>query len=270
MSQPATPEALARRFVTLPLSELQPNQGQIDGLPANPRTITADKLDRLKRDIEQYPELLELRGLLVYPYQGKYVIIGGNMRYAALTQLGHRQAPCVIIPAETSADRLRAYTILDNAPFGQWDWDALANEWDEAQLPEWGVDVWQNPTVTSAFAAPQQDATAQPVPVQSTASESGDSQPSPATAPAETQAPASDYDPGNETYGLNTGADIESSKQLIRIKVGGCVIFPSEEEQERMERSIKAYGDRFGVSFGYITYLLDIEDDYKRSQENKD
>lgn len=141
MSQPTTPEALARRFVTLPLSELQPNNGQIDGLPANPRTITADKLERLKRDIEQYPELLELRGLLVYPYEGKYVIIGGNMRYAALTQLGYRQAPCVIIPADTSADRLRAYTILDNAPFGQWDWDALANEWDEAQLPEWGVDL---------------------------------------------------------------------------------------------------------------------------------
>ena len=123
------------------LSMLELNEGQIAGLPANPRQITEAKLEQLKKDIEAYPEMLNLRGLLVYPHDGKYVIIGGNMRYRAMTELGMESAPCIIIPEDTDVERLKAYTILDNNGFGQWDFDRLANEWDEAQLTDWGVDL---------------------------------------------------------------------------------------------------------------------------------
>ena len=128
-------------FVTVGLDRLEMNTGQIDGLPCNPRSITKDKMDKLKKDLQEYPEMLKLRGLLVYPFGEKYVIIGGNMRYQAMQELGFTTAPCIVIPQSTTVEQLKAYTILDNSGFGKWDWDLLANEWDAQQLTEWGVDL---------------------------------------------------------------------------------------------------------------------------------
>lgn len=125
---------------TMPLSSLEPNNGQIEGLPNNPRQIKGDKFEKLKRSIEDNPEMLGMRELLVYPYGEKYVIIGGNMRYEALKALGYGEAPCKIIENAT-AEQLRAYTIKDNSGFGEWDWDELANDWDDAELDAWGIDV---------------------------------------------------------------------------------------------------------------------------------
>ncbi len=69
-------------YISIELSQLEENFGQLDGLPSNPREITEAKMELLKKNIQQYPEMLKLRGLLVYPLDnGKYIIIGGNMRY---------------------------------------------------------------------------------------------------------------------------------------------------------------------------------------------
>lgn len=130
------------KYLSLNLDNLQMNEGQLEGLPANPRNISDEKLDLLKKDIQQYPEMLKLRGLMVYPLDDEnYIIIGGNMRYYAMQQLGFKTAPCIVIPKETSIEQLKAYSILDNNGFGKWDWDMLANEWDSAQLTAWGVDL---------------------------------------------------------------------------------------------------------------------------------
>lgn len=137
----AKSRAIETAFVSIELDKLDLNTGQIDGLPCNPRDITQAKMELLKKDIQQYPEMLKLRGLLVYPFDGKYVIIGGNMRYLAMKDLGFTTAPCIIIPQETTVEQLKAYTILDNSGFGKWDWDLLANEWDAQQLTDWGVDL---------------------------------------------------------------------------------------------------------------------------------
>ncbi len=129
-------------FVQIALSKLDANEGQLAGLPTNPRQITESKMEKLKRNISDYPEMLTLRGLLVYPMKtGRYIIIGGNMRYHAMKSLGMKEAPCVIIPADTPVENLKAYTILDNNGFGQYDWDSLANEWDNDQLLSWGTDL---------------------------------------------------------------------------------------------------------------------------------
>ena len=93
-------KAIDADFVSLELDRLELNEGQLDGLPANPREILETKLDLLKKDIQAYPELMKYRMLLVYPLDnGKYIIIGGNMRYRAMLDLGYKDAPCVIIPA---------------------------------------------------------------------------------------------------------------------------------------------------------------------------
>lgn len=136
-----TNEALTE-LTMLELSQIEPNTGQLDGLPANPRSIKKHKFDKLKRNIEEYPEMLAMRSLLVYPLDnGNYIIIGGNMRYRAMQELGHKTVPVYIIPKETEVERLQAYTILDNNGFGEWDWDLLANEWPDDMLDDWGLDI---------------------------------------------------------------------------------------------------------------------------------
>ncbi|GHT33956.1 hypothetical protein FACS189434_09290 [Bacteroidia bacterium] len=126
------------------IKKLLPNSGQIDGLPANPRFIKDENFDKLVKSLQESPEMLNLRELLVFPFGGQYVIIGGNMRYRAAVELGYTELPCKIIAPETPTETLKAYAIKDNASFGAWDYDMLSNEWDTAELDDWGVDVWQN------------------------------------------------------------------------------------------------------------------------------
>ena len=54
-----------KELTMLPLSQIEPNTGQLDGLPQNPRTIKKKKFEKLKANIEAYPEMLAWRSLLV-------------------------------------------------------------------------------------------------------------------------------------------------------------------------------------------------------------
>lgn len=116
------------------------NNGQIEGLPKNPRFIKDYRFEALKKSIEDAPEMLSLRELLVYPHKGKYVVIGGNMRLRACKELGFKEVPCKVLDEQTPAEKLREYTIKDNNAFGNTDFDLLANEWDTDELCDWGVE----------------------------------------------------------------------------------------------------------------------------------
>lgn len=132
----------AASIVYVDMANLQPNEGQLEGLPANPRQISEEKYNLLKKNIQDYPEMLKLRGLMVYPMaDGQYIVVGGNMRYRAMSELGYTSAPCVVIPASTPIENLKAYTIIDNNGFGKYDWDMIANEWDVEAVTGWGLDV---------------------------------------------------------------------------------------------------------------------------------
>ena len=135
-------EQRINQAVMLPMEQLEPNTGQLEGLPKNPRLIKGDKFKKLKKSIQDNPEMLALRELLVYPMGGgRYIIIGGNMRHAAMSELGYKEAPCKVIPETATVDQLKAYTIKDNAGFGEWDYEMLNVDWDVELLGEWGVDV---------------------------------------------------------------------------------------------------------------------------------
>ena len=133
------------RNLSIDLLEL--NEGQMYGLPKNPRWIRDARFEALKKSIEDAPEMLELREILVYPlsdlegHEDKYIIIGGNMRYRACTELGITELPCKIIPLETPVKKLREYVIKDNEAFGQNDWDLLYNEWDTEELTSFGMEL---------------------------------------------------------------------------------------------------------------------------------
>lgn len=129
----------------LSIELLQPNEGQILGLPKNPRNWSDEAIDKLKASLQTDPELLEVKPLLVYPYTGEdggelYCVIGGNMRLHCLRELNIGQVPCMVLPEDTPSEKLRAYTIKDNTTFGWWDWSLLDAEWEDFPLDDWGLE----------------------------------------------------------------------------------------------------------------------------------
>lgn len=122
---------------------IETNKGQIDGVPANPRVIKDKKFKKLVKSIEENPEMLDLREILVYPLGNKFIVIGGNMRLEAVKKLGYKEVPCKVLPVETPAENLRAYILRDNASYGEWDFDELANCWDIDELEMADIEVTQ-------------------------------------------------------------------------------------------------------------------------------
>ena len=123
------------------IKDLKNNTGQVEGLPKNPRILKDDKFIKLKKSLEDDPEMLELREVIAYDNNGELIVICGNMRLKALKELGIKEVPTKILPTETSVEKLKAYTIKDNVSFGDHDWEVLANEWDSEQLEVWGLDI---------------------------------------------------------------------------------------------------------------------------------
>lgn len=128
------------RTKNIKIADLEVNNGQIDGLPKNPRFIKDNRFKALVKSIEDAPEMLDYRTLLVFPHDKKFVIIAGNMRFRACKEIGYKELPCYVLPEETPAYKLREYAIKDNIGFGADDWDILMNEWDTQELKDWGYE----------------------------------------------------------------------------------------------------------------------------------
>jgi len=129
-------------IVRIKTSLLEQNTGQLPGLPANPRTWTQSDIDRIARSLKETPELFEMRPCIVKDHGGRYVILGGNLRFAGAKKNGAEEVPCIVVPEDLPEAKLKEIVIKDNGAFGAWDFDALANEWDDLSLVEWGVPAW--------------------------------------------------------------------------------------------------------------------------------
>jgi hypothetical protein len=106
---------------------------------ANPRIIKDSKCDKLKTSLKEFPEMLRLRPIVV---DENNIILGGNMRYKACQELKFKEV--YIVKADDLTEKQKQeFIIKDNVGFGEWDWDILANQWDNVQLKDWGMDVWQ-------------------------------------------------------------------------------------------------------------------------------
>lgn len=151
------------------------SQIQVNG--ANPRTIKNEKFEKLIRSILILPKMLELRPIVV---DNTFTELGGNMRLRALTAIsemspaeinillgkcsGYAQkteaerellrsywekwldkpTAFIIKASELTDEEQREFIIKDNVGYGEWDMDALANDWEANELEDWGVDVWQD------------------------------------------------------------------------------------------------------------------------------
>jgi DNA modification methylase len=111
--------------------------GKIKLNPNNPRLIKDDKFTKLVQSIKDFPEMLEIRPIVV---NDDMVILGGNMRFKACKEAGLKEVP-IIIASGLSEEKQREFLIKDNVSGGEWDWDMLANQWDELELDAWGLDI---------------------------------------------------------------------------------------------------------------------------------
>jgi len=120
--------------VNLPIAQIVCNEGQVPGLPRNPRYIEEKRLEELKDSLTRHSEMLDLRPLIVYPYKDEYVVIGGNMRLLGAKELGFTELPCLVLKEDTPIDKLVAYILQDNHEYGKNDYDILANEFKDEWL----------------------------------------------------------------------------------------------------------------------------------------
>lgn len=117
----------------LKINEIRPNE-------SNPRVIKDDRFKKLVKSIKDFPEMLELRPIVV---DENMIVLGGNMRLKASKEAGLKTV-WVEIAEGLSEEQKKEFIVKDNVGFGDWEWDMLANEWDSVQLSDWGLNVWTN------------------------------------------------------------------------------------------------------------------------------
>lgn len=130
----------------IPIKEIKEN-------PNNPRKLNKDKYQKLLKSIQDLPQMLEYRPIVV---NSDMVVLGGNMRLKALKELKYKEVP-IIIADELSEDQQKEFLIKDNLGYGEWDWDMIANEWDLPLLEDWGMDLPTDFTTQEELEAVEDD-----------------------------------------------------------------------------------------------------------------
>ena len=110
---------------------------QIKSNPNNPRIIKDHKFKQLVKSIQDFPQMLELRPIVI---DENNMVLGGNMRLKACLEAGLTDVP-VIHANNLSEEKKKEFIVKDNVGYGEWDWDDLANNWDALELTEWGLDI---------------------------------------------------------------------------------------------------------------------------------
>jgi len=113
------------------INEIKPTQN-------NPREFNQGKLEQLKKSIKEFPEMMAVRPIVVNENMD---IIGGNMRYMALKDLGYTEVEIVVFNQE---DKEYEFLIKDNLAYGEWAWVNLSEDYKYEELTDWGLTppVW--------------------------------------------------------------------------------------------------------------------------------
>jgi DNA modification methylase len=103
----------------------------------NPRDITPEQFAKLKKSLQEFPQMLDTRPLVI---DENNVVLGGNMRLRVLQDLGFEDVPVKQVTGWTEEQK-KEFIVKDNLSYGMWDWEMLANEWDAEQLEDWGLEI---------------------------------------------------------------------------------------------------------------------------------
>ena len=112
------------------INEIKPN-------PNNPRIIKDIKFKQLVKSIQDFPQMLELRPIVI---DENNMVLGGNMRLKACIEAGLKDVP-VKQAKDLTEEQKKEFIIKDNVQFGSHDWSELANNWDVDLIQEWGLDI---------------------------------------------------------------------------------------------------------------------------------
>lgn len=106
----------------------------------NPRKIEKAKLEKLQKSISEFEKMMSLRPIIV---DENNIVLGGNMRYQALKGLGFSEIPdeWVKRAADLTDEEKRRFVVADNLGFGEWDDEVLYEDYNTAELIEWGMDI---------------------------------------------------------------------------------------------------------------------------------
>lgn len=137
---------MAKKVQTVTTEGLKPiqiinNDGQLKGLPKNPRFIRTKDFEDLKESINECPEMTYVREVVVFPLNENYIVIAGNMRFKAMEELGFKTIPCKVLHKSTPVETLREIAIKDNVHSGKDDWDVIANDWDIEEIEKWNKET---------------------------------------------------------------------------------------------------------------------------------
>lgn len=125
---------MPEKIISVSLSKVKPN-------PKNPRVIKDEKFKLLVRSITDFPQMLQKRPLICFTdTDGKFVVLGGNMRLKAAQEVGLKEIP-IMLADDWTEEQKNEFLIKDNVGFGEWDWDDLQGNWDVKQLSQWGLDI---------------------------------------------------------------------------------------------------------------------------------
>ncbi len=111
------------------------NIKQVRSNPDNPRVIKNNKFEKLVKSIKEFPQMLELRPIVV---NADMVVLGGNMRLRACEAAGLKEIP-VMFADNLTEEQQKEFIVKDNVNFGEWDWDVIFNEWNVEELDDWGL-----------------------------------------------------------------------------------------------------------------------------------
>lgn len=108
--------------------------------PNNPRIIKDERFAKLVQSIKDFPKMMELRPMVI---NSDNIVLGGNMRLKAITELGMKEIPDSWVKKATdlTEEEARRFIIADNVGFGEHDWEVLANEWNMDELTDWGLEI---------------------------------------------------------------------------------------------------------------------------------
>jgi hypothetical protein len=137
---------MKKQRIRAKVADLVLNEGQLEWLPKNPRQWTREDVEKTRASLRRDPDFQEDSPLKVIEYEGKLLVFAGNLRTTSAREEKWETFEAILYTPENEDDRetIKRRAILDNGSYGSWDYDILANEWDDMPLCDFGVPAWHN------------------------------------------------------------------------------------------------------------------------------